>query len=145
MKLTIILSVLIAGVCLTAHACTDKLEIKDPWIVAVPPNAKATAAFMTFVNKGTEKLEIVGGSCEIAGKVEPMISTHDEGMAGMKTVPALTVPAEGEAVLKPGGDHIMLMELTRVPKEGETLKLTLKLSTGCETTIEVPVLKKAPK
>jgi copper(I)-binding protein len=145
MKTFIAAMVVLALGGLSTHACTDKLEIKNPWIVAVPPNAKATAAFMTFVNKGTEKLEIVGGSCEVAGKVEPMISTHDDGMAGMMTVPALTVPAEGEAVLKPGGDHIMLMELKRVPKEGETLKLTLKLSTGCETTIEVPVLKKAPK
>jgi len=145
MKLTIIFSILIAGVCLTAQACTDNLEIKNPWIVAVPPNAKATAAFMTITNKGEEKLEIVGGSCEVAGKVEPMIATKDGDMAGMKTVPALVVPPGGELVLKPGGDHIMLMELSRVPKDGETLKLTLKLNTGCELTIDVPVLKQAPK
>ncbi len=145
MKILAILTALIAVGSLTARACNDELVIKNPWIVAVPPNAKASAAFMTLVNQGDTKIEVVGGSCEIAGLVEPMIGTDDHGMAGMKSVPALTIPAKGELVLKPGGDHIMLMKLNRAPKEGETLKLTLKLSCGCEIAVEAPASKTAPQ
>lgn len=145
MKLLAILAALVAVGPLTARACGDGLTVQSPWIVAVPPNAKATAAFMTLVNQGTTKIEIVGGSCEIAGLVEPMIGTDHDGMAGMKTVPALTVPAKGQLVLKPGGDHIMLMKLHRAPKEGETLRLTLKLACGREIVVEAPVSKTAPE
>jgi len=145
MKLLALLTALIAVGALTAHACGDGLTVQSPWIVAVPPNAKATAAFMTLINKDDEPVEIVGGTCEIAGLVEPMIGTNHDGMAGMKTVPALTVPAKGQLVLKPGGDHIMLMKLHRAPKEGETLKLILKLACGREIIVEAPVSKTAPE
>lgn len=139
MKLITILAAVIAASTLCLRACDDDLVVKGAWIVAVPPNAKATAAFMTLVNKGDEKAEVVGGSCDIAELVEPMIGTHEDGMAGMKTVPGLAIPPGKELVLKPGGDHIMLMKLKRVPKAGETIKLTLKLACGCEITVEAPV------
>jgi copper(I)-binding protein len=38
----------------------------------------------------------------------------------------------------------MLMKLRRAPKGGETLKLTLKLSCGCEIAVDAPVSKTAP-
>ena len=51
------------------------LQIEDAWIRAVPPSSKATAAFMTLVNKSGQPVLVTGGSCPVAGEIKPMITT----------------------------------------------------------------------
>ncbi len=132
------------------RAADDSIEIVTPWVRAVPSSMKATAAYFVIRNGGAEPVSLVGGSTTVAGMVAPMISTkRDEGgqeVMGMETVPKLEVPAGGETVLEPGGDHLMLMKLKELPKVGETVEITLKFEPGDrELTILAPVLMAAPK
>ena len=119
------------------------LQIKDAWIRAVPPSSKATAAFMTLVNKSETPVLITGGSCPVAGEIKPMITTKQgDGVMGMSFVDSFSVPAGGKRILEPGGDHIMLMKLTEVPKSGSTVSLVLNTQSGGKTGhihLEVPV------
>ena len=127
-------TLLVGGLaCSTLHAQNapaSGVKVEGAFVRAVPPNSSATAAFMTLVNDSDKPARLVGGSAPFAGMAGPMITTHevhDGKMAmGMKDVPALEVPAHGKLELKPGGDHLMLMELKSVPKEGETVTLTLR-------------------
>ncbi len=65
---------------------------------------------------------------------------------GMKTVTGLQITPGETLVLKPGGNHLMIMNLTSYPKEGEQVKLTIRFDPGNETIdLEVPVYKQAPK
>ncbi len=132
------------------RAADDSIEIVEPWVRAVPSSMTATAAYFVIKNGGSEPVSLVGGSTAVAGMVMPMISTkRDEGgqeVMGMETVPELEVAAGGEIVLKPGGDHLMLMKLGELPKVGEMVEITLKFEPGArELVISAPVLLAAPK
>jgi hypothetical protein len=134
----------------SVRAGEGSIEIVQPWVRAVPSSMKATAAYFVIKNGGTEPVSLVGGSTVVAKTVVPMISTkRDEGgqeVLGMQTVPELAIPAGGEIVLEPGGDHLMLMKLRKLPKVGEAVEITLKFEPGDrEVTILAPVLMDAPK
>lgn len=122
------------------------LKIEDPWIRAVPPSSKATAAFMTITNKTDKPVMISGGSSPVAGEVKPMITTKSQvdgrEVMGMEFVDSFPVAAGKKRVLEPGGDHIMLMKLKEVPKAGAVVPLTLTIESGGEketVTLNVPV------
>jgi copper(I)-binding protein len=123
--------------------CAGDIKIEDGWIRAVPPSSKATAAFMTIVNKGDTPVVITGGSCPIAGEVKPMVTTKQaDGVMGMAFVESFSIPAKGRRVLEPGGDHVMLMKLTDVPKAGATVSLVLKTESNGKVgkiSMELPV------
>ena len=121
------------------------LEIKGAWLRAVPPGSSATAAYMTLINRGDVPLELTGATSTFSPDVRPMITTTQtvEGKTvhGMEFVPSLIVPAKGKVELKPGGDHLMFMQLKRVPKAGETLPVILKFGSQ-EWPLEIPVRRK---
>lgn len=133
----------------TLHAqetAASGVRIEGAFVRAVPPNSSATAAFMTVVNNTDKPVHLVGGSAPFAGMAGPMITTHEEHdgkMAlGMKDVPFLEVPAHGKLELKPGGDHLMLMDLSSVPKEGDKVMLTLRFEPApAEIKVEAAVKK----
>jgi hypothetical protein len=125
--------------------CGD-FKIEDPWIRAVPPSSKATAAFMTIVNQSDKPVDVTGGTTPVAGEVKPMITTKSKvngrDVMGMDFVERFTVPAGKKHVLEPGGDHIMLMKLKEVPKAGTTVPLILEIESGGrkkKISLEVPV------
>lgn len=107
------------------------LKVEDAWVRAVPPSSKATAAFMTLVNKTDNPVLVTGGTCPIAGEIKPMVTTKQgNGVMGMAFVESFSVPAGGKRVLEPGGDHLMLMKLKEVPKAGSTVSLVLETEAG---------------
>lgn len=106
------------------------LKVEDAWVRAVPPASKATAAFMTLVNKTDKPVLVTGGTCPIAGEIKPMVTTkQSNGVMGMAFVDSFSVPAGGKRMLEPGGDHIMLMDLKQVPKAGATVSFVLQTET----------------
>lgn len=92
--------------------------------------AKATGAFLTINKTGTQKLALVGAQ---APSITSHVEVHEMVMQGgtmrMQQMPALALK-EGANVLKKGGYHIMLMELKKPLKVGQTHQLTLSFSDG---------------
>jgi copper(I)-binding protein len=72
-----------------------------------------------------------------------MVTTKQaDGVMGMAFVESFSIPAKGKRVLEPGGDHIMLMKLTDVPKAGATVSLVLKTESNGKVgkiSMELPV------
>jgi copper(I)-binding protein len=146
---------LIAGLAIllalaAARAGEIPVEIKDAWVRAVPPGSPATAAYMRISNTGDIPLKLSGGRASFAGVVKPMITIRKKvdgkEVSGMELVDALIIPARGETILEPGGDHLMLMKMTGVPAPGETVKVTLIFDPGAtEVSIMMPVFRMAPK
>jgi copper(I)-binding protein len=63
----------------------------------------------------------------------------------MRAVKALDLPAGRAVELKPGGYHVMLMDLKQQMKEGEVVPVTLVVETaGKRETIEVKAPVRAP-
>lgn len=122
-----------------AEAAQDKVEIVEPWARASLAG-RNSAAYMTIVNHGAEKDELIAASSPVARVVELHTHIMDGGVMRMRQVEAIEVNAGEPAVLRPGGLHVMLIGLTRDLKAGESIPLTLRFRNAGERTIEVPVL-----
>ena len=116
------------------------VDIKDSWARATVPGQKATGAFMKITAKDGAKL--VGASSPVAGVSE----VHEMKMEGdvmkMRAVQGgLDLPAGKAVELKPGGNHVMLMDLKVALPKDTTIPLTLvfKDAKGVETKQEVTV------
>jgi copper(I)-binding protein len=123
------------------------LQFVGGWVQAVPPTAGASAAYFRIVNPTGELFELVDARTPVAETVEPMITTRDsKGLAGMETVTALKIPAHGELVLQPGGNHLMLMSLRTHLEPGARVTLILTINPGRkEMQVSLPVLLQSPR
>ncbi|MFV0277006.1 MAG: copper chaperone PCu(A)C [Parahaliea sp.] len=118
-----LLGLVLMGGLLPARA---ELEISDAWVRALPPVQRSTAAYLTLRNSGPQALEVSGGSAALAQRVEIHRSEMADGMMRMRQVSSLRL-APGETLqLAPGGVHLMLLGLSRMPDEGEQLELCLQ-------------------
>lgn len=123
------------------------VDVKDAWVRATVPGQKATGAFMTLSAKEGGKL--VG----VFTPVAPVAEVHEMKMEGdvMKmraVVGGLELPAGTAVALRPGGYHIMLMDLKVALPKDSTMPMTLvfKNAKGVEskTELKVPVRMSAP-
>ena len=120
---------------LPAHAADVKID--DPWVRGTVAGQMATGAFMAITAK--EGAALVSASSPVAGVVEIHSMKMEDGVMKMRPIPKLDLPA-GEAVqLKPGGYHVMLMDLKQPLKTGEIVPITLKLEGKDKvvTTLEI--------
>jgi hypothetical protein len=84
---------------------------------------KASGAFMTITSPVAGRL--VSASSPVAGVTEIHEMTMDGQVMRMRAVDGLDLPAGRAVQLKPGGYHVMLMELKQPLKAGETVPITL--------------------
>ena len=132
-----ILCVAATGVATVSFA--QDLAIADPWARATVPGQKATGAFMTLTAKSPSKLVAV--SSPAAGVTEIHEMKMDKDVMRMSAVPALDLPAGKSVELKPGGYHVMLMDLKGplADKSSIPMTLTLEDAKGQKTRVEVQV------
>ena len=115
------------------------IELRDAWVRALPPTQPTTAAYLVVANTGPAAQTIVGASADVAGKVEVHTTREVDGLMRMQQLEQLQVPAASEVALDPGGTHLMLMDLERMPAEGESLELCLELASGEQVCTSAPV------
>jgi len=121
-------------------------RIEGAWVRATVAGQRGTGAFMRIT--APRPMQLVGASTPVAGVAE----VHEMKMEGevmkMRAVTHLELPAGRAVELKPGGYHLMLMELNQSLKAGATVPITLRLrdAAGAESRLElkVPVAAKAP-
>lgn len=102
------------------------LEIVAPWSRATPGGAKVAGGFMKITNKGQSPDRLVGGSSEISGAFEVHEMRMDGNVMRMRALEKGLEIKPGETVeLKPGGYHVMLLDLKKPLKAGDTVKGTL--------------------
>jgi len=99
-----------------------------------------SAIYMTVVNKGRESDRLVSASSDVAKHVELHQSIREGDVMRMQPVEGgIEVPAKGKVELKPGGYHIMLIDLTRELKPGDRFTVTLTFEKSGTRTLEVEV------
>lgn len=116
---------LIALAALTvAAAAQAELKISEPWVRATVPQQQATGVFMNIT--ADKDVKLVAGSSPVAGLVEIHEMVMDGNVMKMRAVPGgLDLPAGKAVELKPGGYHVMLINLKQQIKAGETVPVTL--------------------
>jgi len=102
-----------------------------------------TAAYMIIGNPGSTEVVLKGVSSPKAERVElHETKMSEDGVMQMRPLPnGLPIPAGGEAMLAPGGAHIMVMGLKAPLAEGDELPLTLEFAEAATMEIVVPVRK----
>lgn len=95
-----------------------------------------TGAFMDIKNNSDEDVTLVAGTAEIAEVVE--IHEVVDGVMRQKEG-GVMIPAGGTHMLKPGGDHVMLMDLTGELEPGTEVRFTLEFSNGEIVEVLAPV------
>ena len=123
---------------LAALPAWAQVSVERPWTRATPPGAKVGAGFMRLRNAGAAD-RVIGASSPVAGRVEMHITVRDGDVMKMREVTSFEVPAGGSVELKPGGAHLMLLDLKRPLKKGEKVPLRLKLEKGGELKMELSV------
>ena len=130
-----------AAFILPAHA---QVTVKDPWVRATVPQQKATGAFMQITS--VQDARLLEAKSPVAGVVEVHEMTMEKDVMRMPALPnGLELPAGKPVELKPGGYHVMLMDLKQQMKEGDTVSVTLVVEGKDKkrTTIEVKAPVKA--
>lgn len=128
----------LAALSLSALAQAQVVNIEGPWARATVPGQRATGAFMQLQSKDGAKL--VGGASTAAGVVEIHEMKMDGGVMKMRAIPGgLELPAGRTVELKPGGYHVMLMDLKAPLEVGSVVPMTLtfKDNKGVESKVEV--------
>ena len=103
--------------------------------VSVPTDIAASATMHETVMADAEASGATTGDGMDMGDTTAM----SDGSMTMREVKSIEVPADGMVMLKPGGFHIMLMELARPLAKGETFDLTLHFEKAGDTTVTVTV------
>jgi hypothetical protein len=116
------------------------LKIEHPWTRATPAGAKVAGGYLAIQNTGTAPDRLIGGSSEIAGRLEIHEMAVKDGIMTMRPLPSgLEVKPGDKAELKPNGYHIMFMDLKRQLKEGENVKGTLQFEKAGSIAVEFTV------
>lgn len=114
------------------------LTIAEAFSRATLPNAPVGGGFLTVTNAGSEDDTLVAASTAVAGRTEiHEMAMEGEVMKMRQLTDGLPIPAGETIELKPGGFHLMFMELTGPLVEGETFSVTLTFEKAGE--IEVPI------
>lgn len=103
-------------------------------------SSETSAVYMTISNNGDDTVTIVGVETDAAGLIEIHETTVEDDVARMSPIEAITIDAGDTVELRPGGMHIMIMQLTQDIIADEELELSLNLESGDTITVNAVVL-----
>ncbi len=116
------------------------LVITQAWSRATPGGAKIGGGYLTIENKGSTPDRLIGGSADIAAKVEVHEMAMNNGVMTMRPLDRGLAIEPGKTVkLAPGGYHLMMFELKGPLKQGDKLPVTLEFEKAGKVTISLDV------
>ncbi|TKB51406.1 copper chaperone PCu(A)C [Ferrimonas sediminicola] len=124
---------------LTATPVMAAITLSDAQVREMPPGVPNTAAYLTLHNDG-EATALVGASCDIAANTEIHTMLTENGMMKMRRIDRVDLPAGQSVSLHQGGDHLMLLQLTRQPLAGQRINCILTFASGASLSATLPVV-----
>ena len=130
---------LIGMLALAALPSMAQIEVDQAWARATAPGAKVAAGYMVIRNSSAAADRLVGIASPAAARVETQVTLRDGDIARMREVQGYDVPAHGSFELKPGGAHLMFVDIRRPFREGERIPATLRFEKAGEVRVEFHV------
>jgi len=122
------------------------LVISQPWSRAAPRGAETASSYLTIENKGTTADRLVGGSTDVAEKLQiEQISTVGGAMTVNPVAGGLGISPGEKVVLAPGGYRLALLKLKSPLKKGTKVPMTLQFEKGGQVNVPFDVLGPAAK
>lgn len=135
-------AVLGLSVATTAWAADFKVgqvEVDDLWVRASAPGQANGAGYMEIENDAKAADRLVSVSSPAAERVELHNVVTENGVAQMRQVDGVAVPADGKARLAPGDYHVMFLKLKAPFAEGGEVPATLKFEQAGEVAVKFKV------
>lgn len=130
---------LLLSILLASCAFTGGLEVREAWARSALAGNNS-AVYFVIDNNTRQNDALTGVTGDIAAAIEMHMSSIDSnGVAQMQPENAILVPSSATMELKPGGYHIMLMNLKNDLKPGDTFSLTLQFRVSGDQAIQVKV------
>lgn len=120
-----------------AAAASTQVTVSDAWIRATAPGQTVAGAYMQI--KSAQAAALTGASSPAAKTTEIHTMSMENGVMKMRPIPQLELPAGKTVELKPGGYHVMMIDIVHPLAAGETVPITLKVrgSDGKEQSVVV--------
>ena len=142
MRLTVI-GIAIACFITTSAMATDykagSLVISGPWSRVTPKGAQAAVGYMSIKNNGTTTDRLIGGSIDVADAFELHSMVMENGIAKMRELKDVEIKPGQTIDFKPGGSHVMFVDLKHPLSKGEHVKGTLTFEHAGKVQIEYDV------
>jgi copper(I)-binding protein len=123
------------------QAGADALAISQAWSRATPGGAKVASGYLTITNSGPTADRLIGGSSDVAAKVEVHEMATRDGVMTMREVSDGLPISPGETVkLAPGGFHLMLVNVKKPLKQGDVVTVTLNFEKAGKKDVSFNVL-----
>ena len=119
------------------------LKIENPQVRATVPAQKMSGGFLKIENKGGAD-KLISASSSVSKTMELHTMVMDGNIMKMREVKGIDVPANGSVELKPGGLHLMFMDLNEQLKPGSTFKVKLKFEKAGEVEVPFQVMDMRP-
>ncbi|MBK7542353.1 MAG: copper chaperone PCu(A)C [Candidatus Competibacteraceae bacterium] len=135
-------SLLLTCSALVQAAGNNAVQIVKPQAAETPPGAKTGAVYFDVVNSGGADRLLSAEAKEMAGTLELHTTQMEGTMMKMRQVDAVDLAAGETTSLKPGGLHVMLIDLKKPLQAGQSFPLTLHLEKAGTLQVTVPVVKR---
>jgi hypothetical protein len=117
------------------------ITVQSVWARATPPGAKTGAAYLVLMNRGTAEDRLIGVETPVAAMAGLHTEIMDHGVMKMRPLNSVELKPHAQAMLQPGGKHIMLMGLKQPLKRGEHFPMTLRFAHAPALTVQVEIAK----
>jgi copper(I)-binding protein len=115
------------------------IQVRHAWSRATPPGAKVAAGYMEIRNNGRQPDKLVSASTTVARRVEMHVTERDGEIMRMREVKSFEIPARERYELRPGGSHLILVDIARPLKKGEKFAMRLVFERAGELEVELEV------
>jgi copper(I)-binding protein len=142
MKATLLAAAIsLVAVGVSAHEYkAGSIEIGHPWARATPRGATVAAGYLKLTNTGSTPDRLVGGSSSASKEIEIHEMTMTDGVMRMRPVKGGLEIKPGQTVeLKPGGSHLMMIDLKQQLQQGQRVKGTLVFEKAGSVEVEYAV------
>lgn len=115
------------------------IEVSGAWANPTPPGSTVAAGYLEIKNRTDQPYSLVSVTSPAAQTVQIHSVKLQDGVARMRQVSSLPLPARGELKLAPGGNHLMLLGLKQRLVEGSRFPVRLRFSNGREINAVIQV------
>lgn len=122
-----------------SYAQATNIVVTDAYIRETIPGTKVSSAYMVIKNNSDEAIKLVGAMSSVTDRIEIHEHVMTDEMMRMQQVASVSIDANSEVVFQPMGHHLMIFNLPKRLKQGETYPITLQFSQHSDIPIDFPV------
>lgn len=138
-SVAVVIGVLLVSSAGAQSASNAGLAFDAPWVRASAPGQKNGAGYVQIKNKSGQTDRLISATTANVGRVELHTIINENGVAKMRQVQGIEVPAGAGATLAPGGFHIMFMGLNAPFQAGDVVPVTLRFEKAGEVKVDFEI------